>query len=398
MNKLRSTKGITLVALVVTIIVLIILAGVSISLVLGQDGVVQKAKQGRDNYADAARLENEQLANVDAFAMGIESMIPSTPTQPEEPETPVDTNKYIKFSDNTKEVISGNQSLKAKYGTTVDSSFFSSNENTGNSSTSWQWQLFYDDESYIFLIASDYVPVTTLPAYGNTGYSTTTGNLYKTSGINSTYNATFCSNTNYNDYVLNTSSIYNSGAQAASLKGTNKNPLVDNYLHWIALNPNCSNYNIKAVAFMMDTNKWSQFANDTTHNYANSFAIGGPTIELLVKSYNAYPGNSSMQVGGYDTMTSGTNYDSYGYKVWRRTTNTWEDWGDHNDLGDNTSMWAITSREKADGYWLASPGYRTNNGYYKISSCNYDHYIGCDLAYAAYNGFRPVVVIPKASL
>ena len=76
--KRLENKGITLVALVVTIIVLIILAGVSISLVLGQDGVVQKAKQGRDNYAEAARLENEQLANVDAFAMDIEAMIPST--------------------------------------------------------------------------------------------------------------------------------------------------------------------------------------------------------------------------------------------------------------------------------------------------------------------------------
>ena len=80
MSKFKNTKGITLVALVVTIIVLIILAGVSISLVLGQDGVVQKAKQGRDNYADAARLENEQLANVDAFAMDIEAMIPSSPS------------------------------------------------------------------------------------------------------------------------------------------------------------------------------------------------------------------------------------------------------------------------------------------------------------------------------
>ena len=75
-----GNKGITLVALVVTIIVLIILAGVSISLVLGQDGVVQKAKEGRDSYAEAARIENEQLANVDAFAMDIEDMVPVSET------------------------------------------------------------------------------------------------------------------------------------------------------------------------------------------------------------------------------------------------------------------------------------------------------------------------------
>ena len=40
----KSSKGITLVALVVTIIVLIILAGVSINLVLGDNGIITMAK------------------------------------------------------------------------------------------------------------------------------------------------------------------------------------------------------------------------------------------------------------------------------------------------------------------------------------------------------------------
>ena len=41
---MKNQKGITLVALVITIIVLLILAGVSISLVLGQNGVLTQAK------------------------------------------------------------------------------------------------------------------------------------------------------------------------------------------------------------------------------------------------------------------------------------------------------------------------------------------------------------------
>ena len=45
MNKLKSKKGITLVALVVTIVVLLILAGVSINLVLGDNGIITKANQ-----------------------------------------------------------------------------------------------------------------------------------------------------------------------------------------------------------------------------------------------------------------------------------------------------------------------------------------------------------------
>ena len=42
--KIKDNKAITLIALVVTIIVLIILAGVSINLVLGDNGIITKAK------------------------------------------------------------------------------------------------------------------------------------------------------------------------------------------------------------------------------------------------------------------------------------------------------------------------------------------------------------------
>jgi len=41
---LKNRKGITLVALVVTIVVLLILAGVSINLVLGNNGIIAKAQ------------------------------------------------------------------------------------------------------------------------------------------------------------------------------------------------------------------------------------------------------------------------------------------------------------------------------------------------------------------
>ena len=49
---MKSNKGITLVALVITIIVLLILAGVSISLVVGDNGVLTQAS----NSSDATKL------------------------------------------------------------------------------------------------------------------------------------------------------------------------------------------------------------------------------------------------------------------------------------------------------------------------------------------------------
>ena len=50
MKKIRNKKerGVTLIALVVTIIVLIVLAGVSINLMFGQLGVVTKSKEAKE--------------------------------------------------------------------------------------------------------------------------------------------------------------------------------------------------------------------------------------------------------------------------------------------------------------------------------------------------------------
>ena len=44
---IRNKKGITLIALVVTIIVLLILAGVSISMLTGQNGILTQASESK---------------------------------------------------------------------------------------------------------------------------------------------------------------------------------------------------------------------------------------------------------------------------------------------------------------------------------------------------------------
>ncbi len=66
-EQIKSEKAITLVALVVTIIVLIILAGVSISLVIGNNGIMQKAANGREDYTDAAINEQLDLNKIEDY-------------------------------------------------------------------------------------------------------------------------------------------------------------------------------------------------------------------------------------------------------------------------------------------------------------------------------------------
>ena len=50
---LKGKKGITLIALVVTIVVLLILAGISLNLVLGQNGIISRTKEARDKTKQA---------------------------------------------------------------------------------------------------------------------------------------------------------------------------------------------------------------------------------------------------------------------------------------------------------------------------------------------------------
>ncbi len=62
--KIKQEKGITLIALVVTIVVLLILAGVSIGLVLNNNGVISKAKDAKNQYAEAQTNDEKQLNEV----------------------------------------------------------------------------------------------------------------------------------------------------------------------------------------------------------------------------------------------------------------------------------------------------------------------------------------------
>ena len=59
----KNKNGITLIALVVTIVVLLILAGVRISLLLDENGIIKKSKDARREYGTSKTNEQEQMDN-----------------------------------------------------------------------------------------------------------------------------------------------------------------------------------------------------------------------------------------------------------------------------------------------------------------------------------------------
>ena len=81
MNK--RNRGITLVALVITIIVLLIMAGVSIALVVGDNGVLSKAKEAKTGSLVAEEKEQVNLAYSSALTKNLGAAVTAENLQTE---------------------------------------------------------------------------------------------------------------------------------------------------------------------------------------------------------------------------------------------------------------------------------------------------------------------------
>lgn len=66
-HKLKKNKGITLIALVVTIIVLLILAGISISMLTGENGILNRAVEAKKNTMISNIEEKNRLIQAEAM-------------------------------------------------------------------------------------------------------------------------------------------------------------------------------------------------------------------------------------------------------------------------------------------------------------------------------------------
>lgn len=62
---MKKQKGITLVALIVTIILLLIIAGVSINTLIGNDGILQKTTKAKETYELAQENEKETINQIE---------------------------------------------------------------------------------------------------------------------------------------------------------------------------------------------------------------------------------------------------------------------------------------------------------------------------------------------
>lgn len=144
-NIYRSNNGITLVALIITIILLLILAGVTINLTLGDNGLFKIAKQATKNYVDAQNQERNYINNLDNTIKNIigGDKTPSKPT-----------------------LVS--QITPSDYGKTINYSVTVKNNNNENVTLN-DWKVFYNDGNNVYIIMSNVLDGSLFP--GNSGLS-----------------------------------------------------------------------------------------------------------------------------------------------------------------------------------------------------------------------------------
>ena len=173
-------SGITLVALVVTIVVLLILAGVTITALLGDDGIIKKAQ----NAADGTNLAvQDELIGMNSLTDKMNSILNgnggggTTPGGDETPQIPegLETGSEVTYTPTTREPYHWDAEYATPYETTSSdyTTYDIELNNTGDFKIAdWKWKVLSIDETtgQVELIAS--APTTgTVRLHGAQGYN-----------------------------------------------------------------------------------------------------------------------------------------------------------------------------------------------------------------------------------
>ena len=131
---------------------------------------------------------------------------------------------------------------------------------------------------------------------------------------------------------------------------------------------------MKAVAYMLDTKIWSSFATDKAE-----YAIGGPTVEMLFKSYN-----QKYKVDGIDYRAQAIS--AAGYKISKDGGANWVTYTSM--LKTDDDLYVLPASSGANAMWLGSPSPDYGR---RVVSVRYNGFVYMDDYNANGLGFRPIV-------
>ena len=420
----NKTSGITLIALVVTIIVLLILAGISIQMLTGDNGILLRAGEARDITEEKQIIEEAQLdilaqqtskLSGDLTEAELEGILsPKYGTLSTEEKRTIDkklTTKDGKYIIPVSKIYNGRLSIltiptiadadeKDYYGQPIDYDVDLGKYTDGETDLDldgkpqYDWKIFYNDGTNIYIIAEDFVPM-------NNCSNLTTSVTNRTDG-GTTYPYSLYWYGNIDNNKTGSVDIFTSNPSKTS-------KLADKFLsYWkpqvTGDNDASEKSNAKMVATLMDTNLWNNFATSTKvselTDKADEFAaIGGPTLEMWIKSWNGkYP----------DDKLYCDNANSYGYYVKAGNSPSNNDYYIEDSVmqsktgyGEtlyfphplvNNSYDTFTTSNNCYGYWLASSTAQDESN---IMFVECDGYVAMQYYGNRYCGVRPVVCLPS---
>ena len=337
----KNIRGITLIALVITVIVLLILAGVTIAALSGDNGILKRATEAKEKTEKEGTIEQIKLAIMAATTEGLGEIDKTTLRS----ELAKEGFTVEEDEDLPWKVISGNNKFIINEDFTVE-------EITGDSDTEMVTaaQIAANKEKY----------------YGQVALNYTKGDL------------------TYRIFYVDTGNKFGDGANTIYLKADYKNSITltecASYipggedleickrmnLSWAtqrgSIAPESWNNNERAAAWLCSPSQWTDYVDDTKVQYA----IGGPSIEMYVASYNDVKHEVGTKKGSLSMEYSTQLAPGYIYKIDSELQNNGVKTNDNtiDNLGYN-GMYT-----KGDYYWLASPSFNYSNNVCTVDGRN----------------------------
>ena len=352
-DKLEKSQGITLIALVITIIVLLILVGVTIASITGENGILKRTTVAREKTLQAQAEEELNLA-IMASKINQDGALDKENLREELEKLGISTDSILgdlpwilnykgydfKISkDETCNRLLTSAEVNAFIGQEVDYEVSEEvNEEVGS------WRIFYASNKEMFLISSNTTKNGPIQ-FNDTDYSKYE-DVFKT-GYGETYNSM-----------------------------------------WRATNPTTLDERSKATAYLCDEKNWEEYVATNAPN--GTYAVGSPTKELLVLSWNEAVKNGGANAPKMTAVWESGDVEIGGYFLAKPTalSHTIDPYPIQKDILDGLY-------NNGNNYWLASPA---RNNDYDMCTVLQDGYIWTGNRNADNFGVRPIVSIPMSNV
>ena len=352
-QKNKSISGITLVALVVTIVILLILAGITIATLFGENGIINKAQKAKEDTEKSTKNELDALNSLedemeDVIKGDKNEWIQPDPLKPEitNGEITLKIGDYVDYDCTTSNETY--TSAKEKTGYTVDQ-LFKSNE------YEYGWRVLGVDKStkQLQLISEDFVPLTGGEDRGNR-----IGQYYCLKGQSGYENGV--------EELNRICSIYGTGQGATGARSVN----VEDIDRITGYNPNnigVKDPNKTGSGTKYQANKIDEYGNDVKYTLLSTGVKYEPTnsgasgTSTSYKQFTYYD-EASKTWKSLATNESVTLRSSY-YRYYPTTLTNTDDRTANVGIGVNTPEYKMLFTNSSTGADVANAG-KNNNFYY----------------------------------